>query len=136
MAIKLAPAKDAPKAPPLEPEIEVDGNGLDGTARPPEIPPPDAPKKVSKYARFAATEAIVAAAQEQTHNCLWGSPPKTSYVRAYPDPTFCRDLHVLVHEVRCGPDAKPTPGSQQGSRSPACAEVVSRWRSAGRTAGR
>jgi hypothetical protein len=91
-------SEDKPtKALPPEPEIEIKGNGLEEGLT--IIPPPDAPKKVSKYARFAATEAIVAAAQEQTHNCLWGSPPKTSYVQAHPDPTFCRDLHVLVHEV-------------------------------------
>jgi hypothetical protein len=64
-----------------------------------DIPPPDAPRKLSKYARFAASEETVAAQQGEVHACMLGSPPKNSFVRVPPDRNLCMDLHVLVHEV-------------------------------------
>jgi hypothetical protein len=63
------------------------------------IPPPDAPVVLSKYARFAATEATLASTRETTHVCTWGTPPKNSFIRTHPNPAFRVNLHVLTHEV-------------------------------------
>jgi hypothetical protein len=45
-----------------------------------DIPAPDAKQKVSKYARFVATEQVTAAATEVSHTCAYGPPPKTAFV--------------------------------------------------------
>ena len=99
MAIKLAPVEEPTvvgKAPPLEPEA-AKGNGLAGDIT--EIPPSDAPRNLSKYARFVASEEVVAAKQAKAHACMLCPPPKNSYARTHPDNTLRLNLHVLVHEV-------------------------------------
>ena len=70
-----------PKTPPPEPEVVAGpGNGLDEDIT--KIPPPDAPSNLSKYARFVASEEIVATKQAKAHACMLGPPPKNSFVRA------------------------------------------------------
>ena len=81
-----------------EPEDVADpGNGLDDDIT--QIPPQDAPSNLSKYARFVASEEIVATKQAKAHACMLGPPPKNSFVRAHPNKALRLNLHILVHEV-------------------------------------
>jgi hypothetical protein len=91
---------EATTAPPPEIDIEPapsqsDANG----SAPPEIPPADAKAKVSKYARFMASEQVLAASEETAHTCLYGPPPRTSFVRVHPDKSMRITLMTVVHEV-------------------------------------
>ena len=83
MAIKLAPVEEQTIAEKTPPESEVTkGNGLAGDIT--EVPPSDAPSNLSKYARFVASEEIVAAKQAKAHACMLCPPPKNSFARAHP----------------------------------------------------
>jgi hypothetical protein len=92
-----APETEAPPIPSFEPKATVSSNG----EAPPllEIPPPDAKVKVSKYARFMASEQVLASTEETSHTCAYGPPPKTAFVRAHPDRSLRIPLLTVVHEV-------------------------------------
>jgi hypothetical protein len=63
----------------------------------PSIPPPDEPNDLDKYARFIASDAVVAT-KGAVAVCSWGPPPKSSFIRTHPSPEFYVHLHVLVLE--------------------------------------
>jgi hypothetical protein len=94
-------AQDEPTAPPpaQQTDPELAGNGLDEDALQPEIPTPDAKAKVSKYARFMASEQVMAASGETSHTCAYGPPTRTAFVRAHPDKSMRITLLTVVHEV-------------------------------------
>jgi hypothetical protein len=63
----------------------------------PDIPPPDAPSNLDKYARFIASDAV-AATKGAIAVCSWGTPPKGSFIRTHPQADYYLHLHVLVYE--------------------------------------
>ena len=71
----------------------------DGNAGDFEIPAPDAPNNLGKYARFVASEEVVSSRQAKAHACMLSPPPKNSFARVHPDNNLRLNLHVLVHEV-------------------------------------
>jgi hypothetical protein len=62
-----------------------------------QIPPPDAPGDLDKYARFIVKDVVTATTGEAAV-CTVGTPGKTSYFRAHPDASYYLHLHVLVYE--------------------------------------
>jgi hypothetical protein len=91
------PAETAPEAEDRRPAPNgADPNGA-GADHP--IPSPDAPRDLSKYARFVVPDEELAATPVKSHTCTWGTPPKAAFIRVHPDQSMRWNLRVFTDEA-------------------------------------